>query len=238
YAIFSYRWLPVGEVNFEDLTSASYQREGQGWEKLLGFCKTARGLGYELAWADTCCIDKHSNVELDEAIRSMFQWYRYSGICIVYLARTASLGDFEQDAWCTRGLDSTGVTGSPNDKGISVILHSIDTTHSSDIAKVWTTVSSKALKLFNKIPIQDRLHWWFGCRRLNCSLIELLESTTTEWHPRKVVPEFRRCLEALLRSLSAFGRRISRRRGLNCPLSFAILRFRFLSRRHHGLWQI
>ncbi|KAF2187440.1 hypothetical protein K469DRAFT_662392 [Zopfia rhizophila CBS 207.26] len=76
YAIFSYRWLPVGEVNFEDLTSASYQREGQGWEKLLGFCKTARGLGYELAWADTCCIDKHSNVELDEAIRSLFQWYR------------------------------------------------------------------------------------------------------------------------------------------------------------------
>ncbi len=31
---------------------------------------------YKYAWIDTCCIDKTNNVELSEAINSMFRWYK------------------------------------------------------------------------------------------------------------------------------------------------------------------
>ncbi|KAI8681067.1 HET domain-containing protein [Fusarium keratoplasticum] len=56
-----------------------------------------------LAWSDTCCIDKSSSAELDEAIRSMFRWYRNSSICFIHLARTTSLEDLQSDEWFVRG---------------------------------------------------------------------------------------------------------------------------------------
>ncbi|KAK0705590.1 hypothetical protein B0H67DRAFT_594482 [Lasiosphaeris hirsuta] len=38
-----------------------------------------------IAW-DTCCIDKINNVELQEAIISMFRWYRHAARCYAYPA--------------------------------------------------------------------------------------------------------------------------------------------------------
>ena len=35
---------------------------------------------------DTCCIDKLNNTELQEAINSMFRWYRNAAKCYVYLS--------------------------------------------------------------------------------------------------------------------------------------------------------
>lgn len=65
-------------------------------DKVRGFCKVARDAGYRLAWNDACCIDKTSSAELSEAINSMFEWYRLSDMCYVYLA-DVSHGDRPQD---------------------------------------------------------------------------------------------------------------------------------------------
>ncbi|KAH7908432.1 hypothetical protein BJ138DRAFT_1157628 [Hygrophoropsis aurantiaca] len=106
YAIFSHRWLPAGEPTFQDMSVFSTTKPkptGPGYEKLTKFCETARAHGCILAWSDTCCINKESSSELDEAIRSMFRWYRNAHICIAYLAESESLRNFKHDAWFTRG---------------------------------------------------------------------------------------------------------------------------------------
>ncbi|KAL1948071.1 hypothetical protein VTO73DRAFT_12146 [Trametes versicolor] len=54
--------------------------------KIKAFCKVAREAGFRLAWNDACCIDKTSSAELSEAINSMYEWYRLSDMCYVYLA--------------------------------------------------------------------------------------------------------------------------------------------------------
>jgi hypothetical protein len=86
YAILSHTWGPDHEeVTFKDLA------EGIGKNKLgfrkLTFCaKQAEDDGLQLFWVDTCCIDKSSSTELQEAINSMFQWYRKAARCYAYLS--------------------------------------------------------------------------------------------------------------------------------------------------------
>src|SRR6266480_1180829 len=104
--------------------------------------------------------------------------------------------------------------------------------------KVWTTASSKALKLFNEIPFQDRPCWRLRCDRLYCPSVELLKSMTAEGHSGKVVPEFRRRPVVWpSRSLLTLSRRLRLRiccwYSFNCPLSFSSSRFYILSWRHH-----
>lgn len=57
-----------------------------GWAKVKSFCELARNRGYDYAWIDTCNIDKISSAELQEAINSMYRYYKESKLCIVYLA--------------------------------------------------------------------------------------------------------------------------------------------------------
>jgi hypothetical protein len=61
-------------------------------------------------WIDTCCIDKSSSAELQEAINSMFRWYRDAAVCYVHLSdvqkRCSSLDIKQQiskSRWFTRG---------------------------------------------------------------------------------------------------------------------------------------
>ncbi|KIJ59905.1 hypothetical protein HYDPIDRAFT_118021 [Hydnomerulius pinastri MD-312] len=103
YAIFSHRWLTVGEITFEELLHSRAPSDGPGFQKLREFCIKASELRCSLAWADTCCIDKSSSSELDEAIRSMFRWYRSAHVCVVHLAETTALSEMERDTWFTRG---------------------------------------------------------------------------------------------------------------------------------------
>ncbi|KAH9951178.1 hypothetical protein B0H21DRAFT_719948 [Amylocystis lapponica] len=107
YAILSHRWLPEGEVSFEEMQRWSQDGirppPGKGLQKLEIFCNRARALGYKWAWMDTCCIDKRSSSELDESIRSMYRWYRGSAVCIAHLTSTSSLEDMSKDEWFTRG---------------------------------------------------------------------------------------------------------------------------------------
>jgi hypothetical protein len=102
YAILSHRWLS----NEPDLSTATNHLSEwlmhsdsnnsslpirplePAQQKLVMFCKIASKLGYRLAWADTCCIDKTNSTEYQESINSMFLWYRRAGICITYLMQT------------------------------------------------------------------------------------------------------------------------------------------------------
>ncbi|KAH7923624.1 HET-domain-containing protein, partial [Leucogyrophana mollusca] len=102
YAILSHRWLDEGEPTFQEL-SRGEMGDGAGYEKLKAFCEKAKGFGYDFVWSDTCCIDKTSSAELDEAIRSMFRWYRNAHLCIAYLAGSSTVADFENDVWFRRG---------------------------------------------------------------------------------------------------------------------------------------
>ncbi|OAX35201.1 hypothetical protein K503DRAFT_390510 [Rhizopogon vinicolor AM-OR11-026] len=116
YAILSHRW-GTSEPTFQDLkraracykklrefcTKAKRKREGAGYKKLHEFCMKAKEYGCDLAWSDTCCINKESSSELDEAIRSMYRWYRDAYICIVHLAQSESLETLGIDEWFIRG---------------------------------------------------------------------------------------------------------------------------------------
>ena len=53
----------------------------------IRFCgEQAAKDGLEYFWVDTCCIDKSSSAEIQEAITTMFSFYRGSSSCYVYLA--------------------------------------------------------------------------------------------------------------------------------------------------------
>ena len=59
--------------------------------------------GYYYVWADTVCIDKSSSAELQEAIKSMWRWYRQARECYVFLADVVEPTQFECSRWWTRG---------------------------------------------------------------------------------------------------------------------------------------
>jgi hypothetical protein len=101
YAILSHRWLLHGEPTYEEMKAGT--ATGPGYEKLKMFCEKARECRLEFAWSDTCCIDKSSNSEVDQSIRSMFRWYKNSAICIVHLAQSQTIEDIMDDEWTTRG---------------------------------------------------------------------------------------------------------------------------------------
>ena len=85
-----------------DMSDAE-RRGCQDFVKLVEFFNVSSKYGCNYVWFDSGCIDKSSSTELEESIRSMFNWYRTSNICIVHLADTTHLSDLEQDPWFTRG---------------------------------------------------------------------------------------------------------------------------------------
>jgi hypothetical protein len=111
YAILSHRWTD-SEVSFQSIQSRRYRYTGRWPPKLEGARKKAKEHGYNYIWVDTCCIDKTSSSELEEAINSMFQWYNNAAICYAYLPDVTT-GDtplidierskFRSSSWFTRG---------------------------------------------------------------------------------------------------------------------------------------
>ena len=70
YAILSHRW-EAEEVTFKDLIDGtSKSKAGYGKTQFCG--EQAKRDGLKYFWVDTCCIDKSSSAELQEAITSMF----------------------------------------------------------------------------------------------------------------------------------------------------------------------
>ena len=86
YAILSHTWgEEEEEVTYQDLRNGTGGHK-QGYEKIKECCDRAANEGLEYVWIDACCIDKTNSVELQEAINSMFRWYKRSAICYVYLS--------------------------------------------------------------------------------------------------------------------------------------------------------
>ena len=82
-----------GEVSYQDMMDGSARRK-KGYNKIEMICKRASTERIAYVWVDTCCIDKSSSAELSEAINSMFQRYKDSVICYVYLSELRPSIDF------------------------------------------------------------------------------------------------------------------------------------------------
>jgi heterokaryon incompatibility protein (HET) len=117
YAILSHTWgAYMEEVSFKDMMDGTGQSK-PGYDKIRFCGEQARRDGLQYFWIDTCCIDKSNSTELQEAINSMFRWYRDAAKCYVYLAdvsRPALDADitssqlpwemsFRKSRWFTRG---------------------------------------------------------------------------------------------------------------------------------------
>jgi hypothetical protein len=116
YAILSHTWVAGEEVTLEELRHGTGKGKS-GYDKIRFCGEQARRDGLQYFWVDTCCIDKLNNVELQEAINSMFRWYQKAAKCYVYLSdvsiakRKASGRSsrvtwepaFRESRWFTRG---------------------------------------------------------------------------------------------------------------------------------------
>ena len=110
YAILSHRW-EGGEVSFQDMQEPTVASNMKGFTKIQKSCERAVIDGYNYVWVDTCCINKESSTELNEAINSMYRWYQASAACYVFLsdvhANALDSDTVEQQInsclWFTRG---------------------------------------------------------------------------------------------------------------------------------------
>jgi Heterokaryon incompatibility protein (HET) len=115
YAILSHTWgADTEEVSFKDMMDGTAKSKVPGYNKIRFCGEQARRDGLQYFWIDTCCIDKSSSTELQEAINSMFRWYRDAAKCYVYLADVSRSADvnssqllmessFRKSRWFTRG---------------------------------------------------------------------------------------------------------------------------------------
>jgi hypothetical protein len=86
YAILSHTWrLDGGDVTYKDMIDGT-AKDKPGYEKIRFCGRQAARNGLLYFWVDSCCIDKSNSTELNEAINSMFRWYRDSHRCFVYLS--------------------------------------------------------------------------------------------------------------------------------------------------------
>ena len=113
YAILSHTWGDE-EVSFREI-EAGIGKDKLGWKKIEFVRNKAGACGIRYVWVDTCCIDKTNAVELQEAIISMFRWYKEAAECFVYMS-DVSMGrsgvqhshtswetNFRQSRWFRRG---------------------------------------------------------------------------------------------------------------------------------------
>lgn len=127
YVILSHRWETDDEIGHQQFLSHDFYRFSRttrttqlvpkrGFVKIQQCCKVALDNGICYVWIDTCCIDKKSSAELQEAINSMYQWYHQAYECYAYLYDAETTQDLAQSVWFTRGwtLQELIVCNSPN----------------------------------------------------------------------------------------------------------------------------
>ncbi|KAG6329458.1 hypothetical protein ID866_9631 [Astraeus odoratus] len=107
FATLSHRW-GTDEPILADIRGHDIFRmpETEGLRKLRKFCEIAAKNGCTWGWSDTCCIDKTNGVEVQQAIGSMFRWYRNSAMTIVHLRdipSAAPAGALVHSSWFKRG---------------------------------------------------------------------------------------------------------------------------------------
>ncbi|KAF5338301.1 hypothetical protein D9758_015748 [Tetrapyrgos nigripes] len=111
YAILSHRWEEGQEISYEKmvkcqsgLTTWQSIRSKSGYKKIVAACRQAREDNHTYIWIDTCCINKGDHGQQSQDINSMFDYYRNSEVCYVYLYDfydgARSLGE---SSWFSRG---------------------------------------------------------------------------------------------------------------------------------------
>ena len=98
YATLSHTWMrdTPGDITFQDWAT----REGNppGNMKIVKFCNVAaQDHHVTLGWIDSVCINKESSSELDESIRSMYNWYRRASVCVIFLSEATNNFDAHLD---------------------------------------------------------------------------------------------------------------------------------------------
>lgn len=104
YVIISHVWEP-NEMMFGDVQES---KRAATSHKIGGACQTVLqhyGGKIKHIWLDTVCIDQKNPVELSTSINSMYQWYKQSEACFVYLKDypTKDVPVFTKSKWFTRG---------------------------------------------------------------------------------------------------------------------------------------
>jgi hypothetical protein len=145
YAILSHTWStnPDEEVLFSDVGKEEAKQKRAYHQKVLPACQKALERGFDYIWIDTCCIDKSSSAELQEAINSMFKWYADSSICFVYLEDVCATGEKFESAmlksrWFTRGWTLQELVAPDN-----IIFHSQDWNELGTRASLASLISTK-----------------------------------------------------------------------------------------------
>ena len=172
YAILSHTW-GEGEVSFQDFVhpDKEVRLRKLGFQKIEKTCQLARKAGLYV-WVDTCCIDKTSSAELNEALNSMFQWYQSAVVCYAWLADLC-VGDslspadpvscFKDCRWFTRGwtlqeliapIDLEFYDQEWTYRGTKVDL--------SDVLSGITKIDAEVLRnaeLLHRLPVAQRMSW-------------------------------------------------------------------------------
>ncbi|KAG1823960.1 WD40-repeat-containing domain protein [Suillus subaureus] len=107
WVMLSHRWETEEPLLYDIQGKEIYDLDPVGTiAKLQKFCQVAHSAGHRWAWVDTCCIDQNNNIELQESVNSMFIWYHYSALTIVYLSDvppSSNSGALANSTWNTRG---------------------------------------------------------------------------------------------------------------------------------------
>ncbi|KIK11922.1 hypothetical protein PISMIDRAFT_55099, partial [Pisolithus microcarpus 441] len=174
--MFSHRW-GAGEPLLRDIEGRKiYDLDGtEGLAKLQKFCLLSLRRGFIWAWSDTCCIDKDSSAELQEAIGSMFSWYHRSSLTIAYLSDVSDTASLASSVWFKRGWTLQELLAPPTlvfyMQDWSLALNSDANNHKTDptmleeVQKA-TGVAVRHLKHFcpGMDDARSRLNW-AACRR-------------------------------------------------------------------------
>jgi hypothetical protein len=107
WVMLSHRWETKEPLLHEIQSRNIYVLDPVGTiVKLQKFCEVARNAGHRWAWSDTCCIDQNNNIEVQQSVNSMFTWYHYSALTIIYLSDvppSSKSGALANSIWNTRG---------------------------------------------------------------------------------------------------------------------------------------
>lgn len=177
YNVLSHRWLGP-ETSLQDFLVQSKQDEASqsdGVKKIVRFCKQMRSATYEerYVWVDTCCIDKTSSTELQEAINSMYRWYERAALCVVYLDDVTATEDrsklrnrLSRSLWFTRGWTLQELIAPRNVLFLDRNWRSIGTRAllAETIEKV-TSIPADCLgnsSIVHRLPIAERMKWLSG----------------------------------------------------------------------------
>lgn len=168
YAILSHTWSSQ-EVLYGDAEHGiSGEEEGFFKIRLLKAEAEKDGLGY--FWIDTCCINKKSVSELEEAFHSMFKWYAESTVCYVYLSdvsseRGSTLSELRKARWFTRSWTLQELLAPKEVKFFSKEgTYLGNKTTLEDIIHEVTTIPLDALRgsALSNFSVEERFRWAAG----------------------------------------------------------------------------